>query len=217
MVSKRRGLFVTIDGPDGGGKSTNLATMLRFLDERNIDYVATREPGGTPIGEKLREMVLHEKMHLETEALLMFASRREHIEQVIRPALERGVCVVSDRFTDASFAFQGGGRGLDLRKLEILEDWVQEGLQPDLTIVLDVDIAVASARMAGSRNLDRFEQEERVFHERVREEYLRRAEQFPDRIKVVNATRSIAEVGADIEDVLATFFDAHASKRPRPR
>jgi dTMP kinase len=150
--------------------------------------VATREPGGTDLGERLRELVLHHKMHLETEALLMFASRREHLAQVIEPALERGDWVISDRFTDATFAYQGGGRKLALDKLESLEQWVHPHLQPDLTLLFDVPLEVARARLDAERTLDKFEQEKADFFANTRAEYLRRAAQFPQRFRIIDST-----------------------------
>ena len=164
--------------------------------------VASREPGGTSIGEKLRALVLHEKMDLETEALLMFASRREHIAQVIAPGLARGDWVLSDRFTDASFAYQGGGRGLDRAKLEVLENWVHPHLQPDLTLLFDVPLEVARTRLDATRTLDKFEREQADFFAACRNEYLRRAAQFPERIVVVDSTRSIAETRAFLAGAL---------------
>jgi dTMP kinase len=154
------------------------------------------------VGEKLRELLLHEKMHLETEALLMFASRREHLAQVIEPALARGDWVLSDRFTDASFAYQGGGRGLPLPKLDQLEQWVHPHLQPDLTLLFDVPLAVARARLDATRTLDKFESEEAAFFERCRNEYLRRAAESGGRIVVIDSTRTIAEVRAQLAAAL---------------
>jgi dTMP kinase len=164
--------------------------------------VLSREPGGTPLGEKLRDLLLHEKMHLETEALLMFASRREHIAQVIAPGMARGDWVLSDRFTDASFAYQSGGRGMDRAKMESLEQWVHPELQPDLTLVFDVPLEVARQRLDATRTLDKFEQEQADFFSRCRNEYLRRAAQFPDRIAVIDSTRSIDETRACITQAL---------------
>ncbi|PJC02725.1 MAG: dTMP kinase, partial [Gallionellales bacterium CG_4_9_14_0_8_um_filter_59_50] len=166
--------FITFEGVDGAGKSTHLAWFTDALRQRGIDLVLTREPGGTPLGEKLREILLHEPMHAETEAMLMFAARREHLEQVIRPAMEQGTWVVSDRFSDASFAYQGGGRGVSIAKLEQLERWVQDDLQPDLTLLFDIPIEVARQRLASNASLDRFELEQGEFFERVRQAYLAR-------------------------------------------
>ncbi|HBD32184.1 MAG TPA: dTMP kinase, partial [Cupriavidus sp.] len=156
-----RGKFITFEGIDGAGKSTHIEWVAERLRVR-ANVVTTREPGGTPLGEDLRQLLLHRKMHLETEALLMFAARREHIAEVIEPALARGDWVISDRFTDATFAYQGGGRGLALDRLAALEQWVQGGLQPDLTLLFDVPLETASARLAGAREPDKFEAESRA-------------------------------------------------------
>jgi dTMP kinase len=186
-----RGKFISFEGIDGAGKSTHIGFVAELLAARGKAVVSSREPGGTELGEKLRDVLLHQKMHLETEALLMFASRREHIAQVIAPALERGDWVISDRFTDATFAYQGGGRGLDRAKLEALENWVHPALQPDLTLLFDVPLEVARARLDATRTLDKFEQEQANFFAACREEYLRRAAQFPERIIVIDSTQSI--------------------------
>ncbi|MCC6070779.1 dTMP kinase [Massilia sp. GCM10020059] len=196
------GKFISFEGIDGAGKSTHIGFVADYLASRGKTVVSSREPGGTAVGEKLRDLLLHEKMDLETEALLMFASRREHIAQVIAPGLARGDWVLSDRFTDASFAYQGGGRGLDRAKLEALENWVHPHLQPDLTLLFDVPLDVARARLDATRTLDKFEQEQADFFSACRKEYLRRAAQFPDRIVVVDSTRSIEETRAFLAQVL---------------
>lgn len=200
--SKATGKFISFEGIDGAGKSTHIAFVAELLAKRGKTVVSSREPGGTGVGEKLREMLLHEKMHLETEALLMFASRREHIAQVIEPALARGDWVISDRFTDASFAYQGGGRGLDRAKMEALEHWVHPHLQPDLTLLFDVPLDVARARLDATRTLDKFEQEQADFFSACRNEYLRRAAQFPARIVVVDSTQDIAATRARIRAIV---------------
>jgi dTMP kinase len=200
------GKFITFEGIDGAGKSTHIAFVADYIQQRGIELVSSREPGGTPLGEQLRELVLHQKMHIETEALLVFASRREHIAQVIQPALERGACVISDRFTDSSFAYQGGGRGMSLAKLEALEQWVHPHLQPDLTLLFDVPLDVARARLDATRDLDKFEQEKADFFAATRAEYLRRAAQFPERFRVIDSTQSIAEIQQQIAAVLDAFF-----------
>jgi dTMP kinase len=200
------GKFITFEGIDGAGKSTHIAFVSDYIRQRGVELVSSREPGGTPLGEKLRDLVLHEKMHLETEALLMFASRREHIAQVIAPALERGAWVISDRFTDASFAYQGGGRGMSLAKLEGLEQWVHPALQPDLTLLFDVPLAVARARLDATRELDKFEQEKADFFAATRNEYLRRAAQFPQRFRVIDSTQSIAAIQLQIAAILDACF-----------
>ncbi|MEW6514640.1 MAG: dTMP kinase [Pseudomonadota bacterium] len=203
MIS--RGKFITLEGVDGAGKSTHLTWLVNHLRSLGHTVVQTREPGGTPLGEKLRELLLHEPMHLETEALLMFAARREHLEQVIKPAIGRGDWVVCDRFTDASFAYQGGGRGLSIEKLGQLENWVQEGLQPDLTLLFDLPIDIASHRMAGAaRQLDRFEQEQADFHERVRAAYLARAAQMPARVKLIDSRQSVEHIQKQLEELFSS-------------
>ncbi|MFC5512520.1 dTMP kinase [Massilia jejuensis] len=201
-----RGKFISFEGIDGAGKSTHIGFVKDFLESRAKTVVSSREPGGTPLGEKLRDLLLHEKMHLETEALLMFASRREHMAQVIEPALNAGSWVLSDRFTDASFAYQSGGRGMDRGKMEALEAWVHPHLQPDLTLLFDVPLAVARERLDATRTLDKFEQEQDEFFARCRAEYLRRAAQFPARFAVIDSTRSIDETQARIGAVLETLL-----------
>ncbi|ASU38652.1 dTMP kinase [Herbaspirillum sp. meg3] len=196
------GKFITFEGIDGAGKSTHIAFVADLLRARGLTVVTTREPGGTELGESLRSMVLHQKMHLETEALLMFAGRREHLAQVIEPALARGDWVISDRFTDATFAYQGGGRHLSLDKLDALEQWVHPHLQPDLTLLFDVPLEVARARLDAERTLDKFEQEKADFFAATRAEYLRRAKQFRQRFRVVDSTRSIADIQQEIAQLL---------------
>jgi len=193
-----KGLFITLEGLDGAGKSSHLPWLKAHFTQTGRTVTMTREPGGTPVGEQLREIVLHQPMHPETEALVMFAARREHLAQVIRPALERGEVVISDRFTDASFAYQCGGRGLAPEKLERLEDWVQDGLQPDLTLLFDVPEEVAQARLSGAREPDRFEREAQAFHSRVRAAYLQRAAQYPARIHRLDGSLGIEAVRAQI-------------------
>lgn len=202
-----RGKFITFEGIDGAGKSTHIDWVAERLRARADTgrVVTTREPGGTPLGEDLRQLLLHRPMHLETEALLMFAARREHIAEVIEPALARGDWVISDRFTDATFAYQGGGRGLPTARLEVLETWVQGGLQPDLTLLFDVPLETASARLAGARSPDKFEAESRAFFQRTRDEYLRRAAAAPERFRVIDATRSIEEIRVTLEGIIASL------------
>ena len=200
--SAAKGKFISFEGIDGAGKSTHIAFVAEWLAARGKRVVSSREPGGTAVGEKLRELLLHEKMHLETEALLMFASRREHIAQVIEPALLRGDWVISDRFTDASFAYQGGGRGLERAKMEALEQWVHPHLQPDLTLLFDVPLDVARARLDATRTLDKFEQEQADFFDACRKEYLRRAAQFAQRIVVIDSTQSIEAIRLQLGGIL---------------
>ena len=199
------GKFITFEGIDGAGKSTHIPFVTQLLRERGLTVVATREPGGTELGERLRELVLHHKMHLETEALLMFASRREHLAQVIEPALARGDWVISDRFTDATFAYQGGGRKLALDKLDRLEQWVHPHLQPDLTLLFDVPLEVARARLDAERTLDKFEQEKADFFANTRAEYLRRAAQFPQRFRLIDSTGPIAVIQEDLRAIVAAL------------
>ncbi len=201
-----RGRFITLEGLDGAGKSTHLTWLVETLRARGLTVVQTREPGGTPLGEKLRALLLADPMHLETEALLMFAARREHIAQVIEPALMRGDWVVCDRFTDASFAYQGGGRGLAREKLAVLEEWVQAGLQPDLTLMFDVPTEVARSRVTGmGRELDRFEREKSEFFERVRNEYLARAAASRGRMRTIDASRSLDQIKKSLQEIIATI------------
>ncbi|MDY7547831.1 dTMP kinase [Glaciimonas sp. Gout2] len=197
--------FITFEGIDGAGKSTHIGYVTELLRSRGLIVVTTREPGGTALGEALRELVLHKKMHLETEAMLMFASRREHLAQVIEPALARGDWVVSDRFSDATFAYQGGGRKLSLNKLDVLEQWVHPHLQPDLTLLFDVPLEVARARLDATRDLDRFEQEKATFFADTRAEYLRRAAQFPARFRVIDSTQPIADIQRGLEKIIAAL------------
>ncbi|MDT3735680.1 MAG: dTMP kinase [Denitratisoma sp.] len=201
-----RGKFITLEGIDGAGKSTHHAWLIDFLKHQGREIVATREPGGTPLGEKLRALLLSEPMHIETEALLMFAARREHLDKLILPALAAGKWVVSDRFADASYAYQGGGRGLAPEKIMALESWVQAGFQPDLTIVFDLPPEIACGRLAKTGNApDRFEKETQEFFERVRDTYLQRAGAEPDRIKVIDSRKSIPEIQKSLELIIATL------------
>jgi dTMP kinase len=201
-----RGRFITLEGIDGAGKSTHLSWLLQYLRARGLNVVSTREPGGTALGESLRQIVLHEAMHLETEALLMFAARREHIARVIDPALAAGQWVVSDRFTDATFAYQGGGRGLDREKIEVLENWVHPGLQPDVTLLFDLPPKLAMRRLVAAGNApDRFEQEREQFFINVREAYLERARRDPDRIRVLDASGTPEQIIVLVEQTVKEF------------
>lgn len=200
--------FITLDGIDGAGKSTNLAVMQDWFETRGLPVLFTREPGGTPVGEALRGLLLDPatRAGLRTETLMMFAARCQHIEDVILPALERGVNVVSDRFTDATFAYQGGGRGVPPADIELLENWVQGSLRPDLTILLDVPLAVSMSRIVASREKDRFEQEQAGFFTRVRDAYLSRAAASPERYAVIDSNRDRPLVKAAIEAALDAHF-----------
>ncbi|MCD6027230.1 MAG: tmk [Solimicrobium sp.] len=199
--------LITFEGIDGAGKSTHIPFVVDLLKAAGHTIVSTREPGGTELGEQLRTLLLREPMHLETEALLMFAARREHIDKVIAPALARGDWVISDRFTDASFAYQGGGRHLAIEKLEILEKWVHSHLQPDLTLLFDVPLEVARARLKASREPDKFEQEQNEFFANTRTEYLRRAAEFPARFKVIDSNQAITKIQEELREILQVIID----------
>ncbi|HEX5363941.1 MAG TPA: dTMP kinase [Gallionella sp.] len=197
--------FITFEGMDGAGKSTHLAWFADTLRQRGLDVVVTREPGGTPLGEQLREMLLHQTMSMGTEALLMFAARMEHLDQLIKPALQAGKWVISDRFSDASFAYQGAGRGMDWDKLSQLEQWVHGDLQPDLTVFFDVPVEVARERLSNNVALDRFEQEQSDFFDRVRGGYHKRVQQNPHRYAVVDAAQSLADVKRQLEAIIESI------------
>ncbi|MEQ1743540.1 MAG: dTMP kinase [Candidatus Nitrotoga sp.] len=197
--------FITFEGVDGAGKSTHLAWFAEALRKRGKEVLVTREPGGTPLGECLRDILLNQTMHAETEALLMFAARFEHIEQVIKPALQRGTWVVSDRFSDASFAYQGGGRGVKLEKLEQLECWVHENFQPDLTLLFDLPVEVARQRLSKNITLDRFEQEKDCFFENVRQAYLERRKKHPDRFVLIDAAQTPENIKVNLEKLILVY------------
>ena len=200
-----KGKFITFEGIDGAGKSSHVEWLAEHLRARGRVVQVTREPGGTELGEKLRTLLLNEPMHFETETLLMFAARREHLARLIEPALARGEWVVCDRFSDATFAYQGGGRGLDRSKFLTLEHWVHGHVQPDLTLLFDLPLEIARERIAlASRVLDRFEQERADFHERVRQAYLERAHNNPSRIQVVDANNSLEDIRKSLEQIVAT-------------
>ena len=212
MTSMHTGYFISFEGIDGAGKSTHVDAFRSLMQERYPDkeVVMTREPGGTALGEQLRNLLLDAPMNLETEALLMFAARREHLAQVIEPALEAGKIVISDRFTDASFAYQGGGRGLSLEKLNALERWVQgqpDGtlLQPNLTILFDLPGEVAEARRSKVRAPDKFEKMDLSFFERVRQEYLRRAKEDSKRFHLVDATQTPEAIWNGLKQIQIAF------------
>lgn len=209
-MSPEKHKFITFEGIDGAGKSTHLAWFANGLRKRGLDVVVTREPGGTPLGEQLRGILLNQAMSIGTEALLMFAARLEHIEQVIKPALRAGKWVISDRFSDASFAYQGGGRGMDWEKLHQLEQWVHPDLQPDLTLFFDAPVEVARQRLrtsdrsgASNATLDRFEQEQSEFFERVRAGYHKRVQENPQRYAVIDAAQTLESVKQELELIIA--------------
>lgn len=192
-TTTRRGLFITLEGVDGAGKSTHVQWLADQVSKQGIPVIATREPGGTELGEQLRELLLHKNMHVATEVMLMFAARNEHLEVLIKPALAAGTWVICDRFTDATYAYQGGGRQLGEQRIAALERWVHEGMQPDRTFLFDVPLAIAHERIHGGRDLDRFEQEQSEFFERTRAAYLARASNDPDRFCIIDSTRAISD------------------------
>lgn len=200
-----RGKFITLEGMDGAGKSTHIPDILAQLQTRGVEVISTREPGGTALGEQLREVLLHTPMAAETESLLMFAARQEHLSTLILPALERGAYVLSDRFTDASFAYQHGGRGLAAERIAELEQWVQQGLQPDLTLLFDVPVEVSVQRLAAARTPDKFERESADFFRRIRRAYLDRAQQFPERFRIIDSNQPLEQVKLAVRAALSTL------------
>ncbi|MFV2030484.1 dTMP kinase [Neisseria sp. S1] len=200
--------FITLDGIDGAGKSTNLQVIRNWFATHNLPVYFTREPGGTVLGEALRDILLNPatRAGLRTETLLMFAARQQHLDEIIRPKLEAGIHVVSDRFTDATFAYQGGGRGVPLPDIEILENWVQGNFRPNLTLLLDVPLEVSMSRISQAREKDRFEQEQAEFFTRVREVYLKRAASSPEHYAIIDSNRPLDHVRQNIENTLARHF-----------
>lgn len=206
------GLFITLEGPEGAGKSTNRDYLAERLREQGVEVLLSREPGGTPLAERIRELLLapsDEPMAVDTELLLVFAARAQHLQQVIRPALARGCVVLCDRFTDATYAYQGGGRGLPIERIAQLEQFVQGDLRPDLTLIFDLPIEVGLARAAARGRLDRFEQEGRGFFDAVRHAYLQRAAQAPQRYHVLNAAQTLEQVQADLDALLPRLLEAY--------
>ncbi len=205
-MAPARGKFITLEGVDGAGKSTHLVWIAQRLRAGGREVVVTREPGGTPLGERLRELLLTEPMHIETETMLMFAARREHLARVIAPALEAGRWVLCDRFTDATYAYQGGGRGLSIDRIAALEQWVHGHLQPDLTLFFDLPVEVARRRLTVSESTpDRFERETASFFERVRSAYLERAAAHPHRIRVIDAVGSLDNIKKSLENIFISY------------
>lgn len=199
------GKFITIEGGEGGGKSTNMAFVEAYLAARGVELVVSREPGGTDLSEKIRGLLLdpeNKGMASDTELLLMFAARAQHLEELIQPALDAGKWVLCDRFTDATYAYQGGGRGLSAHRISQLEDWVQGDLRPDLTLLLDLPVTLGMERAGKRGNLDRFEQEEMAFFERVRACYLERARQMPGQYRIIDASKPLDVVQRQISTVL---------------
>ena len=200
--SKKRGKFITLEGMDGAGKSTHIPNIIAALKTRDVEVVSTREPGGTRLGEQLRALLLHDAMHPETETLLMFAARREHIANVIEPALKRGAYVLSDRFTDATYAYQCGAKGVASTKIKQLEKWVQGNLQPDMTLLFDVPVEISIKRLSSAREPDKFEREDAKFFEKLRQAYLTRAKENPARFRVIDANQTLDKVKAEVNKML---------------
>lgn len=206
-MNKKRGFFITLEGIEGVGKSTCLKDVSKYLSSCGIAHQVTREPGGTPFAEEIRRLVLHhpvgaEVISSDTELLLLFAGRAQHLSQLIMPALEQGDWVICDRFTDASFAYQGGGRGIAAKKIALLEDWVQGEFRPDLTLLLDASVHRALSRTMRRKQRDRIESEKEFFFQKVRKAYLERAKQYPERFRLINAGRSLPQVRQQIKGVL---------------
>ena len=193
------GKFITLEGVDGAGKTSHMEFIKEYLTNLKLDFIMTREPGGTELGERLREILLHDEMTPKTETILMFAARNEHIEKVIRPGLTSGAIVISDRFTDASYAYQSGGKGVEDEEIDVLKDLVQKNLQPDLTFLFDLPVEVSIKRLKKTRKLDKFEKEEKDFHENVRKKYLMIAKNNPKRFSVLNSEKSIDEIQSQIK------------------
>jgi len=200
-----RGKFITLEGMDGAGKSTHIPDIIKLLELKGVEVISTREPGGTLLGEQLRTILLNEAMHPETETLLMFAARREHISQIIEPALARGAWVLSDRFTDATYAYQSGGRGVLANKVIELEAWVQGDLQPDLTLLFDVPVEVSVVRLASARAPDKFERESAEFFTKIRNAYLDRANKNPNRFCMINSNQALDDVKVEVKNVISTL------------
>jgi dTMP kinase len=205
IKNKKRGKFITLEGMDGAGKSTHIPNIIAALKARGIEVVSTREPGGTTLGEDLRRLLLHDAMHAETETLLMFAARREHIATVIEPALKRGAYVLSDRFTDATYAYQCGAKGVDSKKVKLLEKWVQGSLQPDLTLLFDVPVEISLTRLSTAREPDKFEREDAKFFEKLRTAYLMRAKENPARFRIIDANQALDKVKVLVEEIISTI------------
>ncbi len=202
----KAGKFITLEGMDGAGKSTHIPTIIAILKAHGVEVVSTREPGGTRLGEQLRALLLHDAMHAETETLLMFAARREHIANVIAPALKRGAYVLSDRFTDATYAYQCGAKGVSSAKIKQLEKWVQGNLQPDLTLLFDVPVEISMKRLTTAREPDKFEREDAKFFEKLRLAYLSRAAENPTRFRIINANQPLESVKNEVDKTLEEFL-----------
>ena len=208
--SANRGCFVTLEGGEGAGKSTNLEYIKHHLEAAGVPLLVTREPGGTPLGEKVRELLLnpdHAAMSSDAELLLMFAARAQHLHELILPAIAQGSWVLCDRFTDATYAYQGGGRGIDAGRIRLLEDWVQRGFQPDMTLLFDLPVELGLQRAGKRGALDRFEQEQKVFFEQVRQAYLQRARAAPQRFRIIDAAQELAAVQQRLDQVIEELIE----------
>ncbi|SGZ95621.1 Thymidylate kinase [Bathymodiolus thermophilus thioautotrophic gill symbiont] len=204
----QKGKFITIDGVEGAGKSTQIDFICQYLTDKGINVVLTREPGGTEVGEKIRTLLLSNstgKMHADTELMLMFAARNEHIQNKIIPTLNQGDWILSDRFTDASYAYQGGGRGLDIARIAQLEQWVLRSFAPDMTLLLDIPVDIGMRRVESRGEKDRIEQESLDFFNRVRNTYIARSEQYPERIKLIDAAQNVENISNEIQKILKTL------------
>ncbi len=202
---EKKGKFITLEGMDGAGKSTHIPLIIELLKARGLEVVSTREPGGTVLGEKLRSLLLYESMHAETETLLMFAARREHIANVIEPSLARGAYVLSDRFTDATYAYQCGAKGVLPSKIKQLETWVQDDLRPDATLLFDVPVEISIQRLRSAREPDKFERENAQFFEKLRQAYLKRAAENSHIFHIIDANQSIDKVEVLVKNIMATI------------
>jgi len=209
MMNKLAGRFITLEGGEGAGKSTNLAYVQQHLEQVGLDVMVTREPGGTALGERIRSLLLDpdSQIQVDTELLLMFAARAQHLQEKILPALERGTWVLCDRFTDATYAYQGGGRGLDERRIAVLEEWAQSGFQPTMTLLFDIPVEIGLERAGRRGALDRFEQEKAAFFNNVRQNYLRRAGEDPARFRVIDAGKELAAVQLQLDEIIAELID----------
>jgi len=198
--------FITLEGVDGAGKSTHINFIKKYFIDKNLNYLFTREPGGTVLGEKLREILLHDQMEAETESLLMFAARNEHIHEIIKPNLNKGINVISDRFTDATYAYQSGGKNVKIEKITILKNWVHKDLKPDLTLLFDLPVEISLSRLKKDGNLDKFESEKEDFHKKIRNSYLALAKNEPKRFKVINSNQNINSIEQEINLILDKLF-----------
>jgi dTMP kinase len=198
--------FITLEGIDGAGKSTHINFIKKYFIDKELNYLFTREPGGTLLGEKLREILLHDEMKPETESLLMFAARNEHVYEIIKPNLNKGINVISDRFTDATYAYQSGGKNVKASKITILKDWVHKDLQPDLTILFDLPIEVSLSRLKTNGNLDKFEKEKAGFHKKIRDSYLALAKKESQRFRIINSDQNINTIEKEIYSILDKLF-----------